>query len=147
MHDIPDLHALFGSSTRKERRENIINNPHLADWFSSQRLERFIKAWLYNILDATWHWFRYEYQSSHGSIHCHGTAKLRNDPGLCTLTEITLKGFLAQRQLDEDPNGILTDHSKQYELVVESKAASETVCKYSDWLLSTYNPALPDENS
>ena len=31
------------------------------------------------------------------SIHCHGTAKLNNDPGLCELTQTALKAFLAQK--------------------------------------------------
>ena len=30
------------------------------------------------------------------SIHLHGTAKLKNDPGLCELTETALQGFLAE---------------------------------------------------
>ena len=36
------------------------------------------------------------------SIHCHGTAKLNNDPGLCELTQTALKGFLAQKIKDEN---------------------------------------------
>ena len=66
------------------------------DWFCTQRLECFIKHWLYNTLGAKWHWFRYECQSR-GSIHCRGTAKLNNDPGLCKLTQTAIKGFLAQK--------------------------------------------------
>ena len=85
----PELHALFkastdcktGSSTSNVRRQNVINNPHVVDWFFTQRLESFVKHWLYETLGAKWHWFRYEYQGR-GSIHCHGTAKLNNDPGL-----------------------------------------------------------------
>ncbi len=56
------------------------------DWFFTQRLESFVKHWLYDTLGAKWHWFRYEYQGT-GSIHCHGTAKLNNDPSLCQLTQ------------------------------------------------------------
>ena len=37
--------------------------------------------------------FSYEFQAG-GSIHCHGTAKLKSDPGLCSLTQIALKGFI-----------------------------------------------------
>lgn len=29
---------------------------------------------------------------SRGSIHCHGVAKLNNDPGLCKLSDTALKG-------------------------------------------------------
>ena len=69
----PELHALFGDNsdtTSEVRRQNVINNPHIVDWFFTERLESFVKYWLYNTLDAKWHWFRYEYQGR-GSIHCH----------------------------------------------------------------------------
>ena len=97
----PELHALFkadterdiGNSTSQIRRENVINNPHIVDWFFTQRLESFVKHWLYDTLGAKWHWFRYKYQGR-GSVRCHGTAKLNNDPGLCQLTQTALKGFL-----------------------------------------------------
>ena len=98
----PELHDLFktdpdcetGSSISDVRRQNVISNPHLVDWFFTQRLESFIKHWLYESLGAKWHWFRYEYQGR-GSIHCHGIAKLNN--GLWQLTQTALKGFLAQK--------------------------------------------------
>ena len=77
----PELHALFSSSltntTPESRRQNVINNPHITDWFFTQRLEIFIKHWLYSSLDAEWHWYRFEYQAR-GSIHCHGVATLVN---------------------------------------------------------------------
>ena len=79
----PELHSLFGENSDNSndaKRQNVINNPHIVDWFFTQRLECFIKYWLYNTLGAKWHWFRYEYQGR-GSIHCHGTAKVKNDPG------------------------------------------------------------------
>lgn len=99
----PDLHKLFGNenSTSEERWQSVINNPHIVDWFFTQRLESFIKHWLYKTLDAKWHWYRFEYQAR-GSIHCHGTAKLNNDPGLCDLTKIALKGYLAKKIRDEN---------------------------------------------
>ncbi len=105
----PELYALFNANVDCEnanissevRRQNVINNPHLVDWFFTQRLESFVKHWLYETLGAKWHWFRYEYQGR-GSIHCHGTAKLNNDPGLCQLTQTALKGFLAQKFKDEN---------------------------------------------
>ena len=56
-----------------------------------------MKYWLYDTLDAEWHWYRYEFQAR-GSIHCHGVAKLKSDPGLCKLTDIALKGFLAEKE-------------------------------------------------
>ena len=65
----PELHALFKADTDNElgtsdvRRQNVINNPHVVDWFFTQRLESFVKHWLYDTLGAKWHWFRYEYNS------------------------------------------------------------------------------------
>ena len=94
----PELHSLFEennsniSTTSEERPQNVINNPHIVDWFFTQRVESFIKYWLYDTLDAKWHWYRFEYQGR-GSIHCHGTAKLKNDPGLSQLTKTALKFF------------------------------------------------------
>ena len=61
----PELHILFkvdtdsdlGNSTSEVRRQNVINNPHIVDWFFTQRLESFVKHWLYDMLGAKWHWF------------------------------------------------------------------------------------------
>ena len=112
----------------------------LVDWFFTKRIEMFIKHWLYDTLDAEWHWYRHEYQSLRGSIHCHGTAKLKNDPGLCDLTEKALKGFLAQKEVDkEEP---LTPQHE--ELIQEGLEASRTVCQYADWLFSSCNPCPPN---
>ena len=80
----PELHALFAHNasvtSSRERRESVINNLHVVDWFFTQRLEHFIKYWLYESLGAKWHWYRFEYQAR-GSIHCHGSAKRNNDLG------------------------------------------------------------------
>ena len=130
------------NTSSEERRMNVINNPHIVDWFFTQRLESFVKHWLYETLDAKWHWFRYEYQGR-GSIHCHGTAKLSNDSGLCQLTEIALKGFLAQKQKDKGDT-VNTEHLDQD--IQAGKDASVKVCQYVDWLLSTVNPNPPHEN-
>ena len=144
----PDLHALFSSSlsdtTPESRRKNVINNPHITDWFFTQRLENFIKHWLYNSLDAEWHWYRFEYQAR-GSIHRHGVAKLKNDPGLCQLSETALKdlkGYLAEVSLEKAEQSDILELNKQ---ILEGKKASQTVCEYVDWLLSTYNPDPPED--
>lgn len=115
----PDLHALFSSSlsdsTPESRRQNVINNPHITDWFFTQRLENFIKHWLYNSLDAEWHWYRFEYQAR-GSIHRHGVAKLKNDPGLCQLSETALKvlkGYLAEVSLEKAEQSDILEVNKQ----------------------------------
>ena len=146
----PDLHALFNHSDsqlsiKQDNRKNLIENPHIADWYFSQRFETFLKYWLYQTLDADWHWARYEYQSRRGSIHSHGTAKLKNDPGLCDLTETALKGFLAEKKLQE-LNDTLSDTEK-HDLsmhIAVGKQASKSVCQYVDWLVTSVNPHPPD---
>ena len=102
-----------------------------------------MKHWLYDTLGAKWHWFRYEYQGR-GSIHCHGTAKLNNDPGLCQLTQTALKGFLAQKCRDENDCPDTTELDQDIEA---GQNAADTVCQYVDWLLSTVNPNPPDEDT
>ena len=62
----PELHALFSNdsnNTAENKRQNVINNPHITDYFFTQRLENFIEHWLYNSLEAEWHWYRFEYQA------------------------------------------------------------------------------------
>ena len=139
----PDLHVLLGNenSTGDKRRQAVINNPHIVDWFFTLRLDSFIKHWLYKTLDVKQHWYRFEYQAR-GSIHCHGTAKLSNDPGLCELTKVALKGFLAQKYKDEhkDENTSESDYD-----IIAGKKAAQLACKYVDWLLSTVNPTPPDD--
>ena len=121
----------------------MINNPHITDWFFTQRLESFIKHWLYNSLGAKWHWYRFEYQAR-GSIHCHGVAKLDNDPGLCKLSETALRGYLAEMSIDKADE---TNIAKLNQEIPEGKEASNKVCQYVDWLLSMYNPNPPDNRS
>ena len=122
----PELHNLFRNQTGEEslpamRRQNVINNPHIVDWFFTERMKIFLKHWLYESLDAKWHWYRFEYQSR-GSIHCHGVAKLNNDPGLCKLSEIALDGYLSENSKDTIDEKVVND----------GKMASEKICKYVD---------------
>lgn len=94
----PDLLRLLGlqrDASSQDVRSAISNNPHLVDWFFTERTEAFVKSWLYDCLGATWHWFRYEFTVLRGPIHCHGLAKLKNDPGLLKLTKLAKTGFLA----------------------------------------------------
>ncbi len=138
------MHKLFGTEngTIEEKWQAVINNPHLVDWFFTQRLESFIKHWLYKTLDAKWHWYRFEYQAR-GSIHCHGTAKLNNDPGLCDLTKIALKGFLAQTYKDKNKDENTSELDKD---IIAGNKAAEKACRYVHWLLSTVNPNPPDDD-
>ena len=75
-------------------------------------------------LDAKWHWYRFEYQAR-GSIHCHGVAKLKNDPGLCNLSEKALKGYLAEKSLKNADTADLPELKQQ---ILDGKKASDVVC-------------------
>lgn len=47
----PELNALFksdGSNTPENRCQNIMNYPHITDWFFTQHLENFIKYFIQN---------------------------------------------------------------------------------------------------
>lgn len=68
--------------------------------------------------------------ANRGSIHCHGTAKLNNDPRLCELTEIALEGFLAQQSQIETT----CESSDKVDCTTEAgKKAAGTACQYVDW--------------
>ena len=45
-----------------------------------------------------WVWYRFEYQAC-GTVHIHGGARLRSDPGLTKLGEVFVSGKLALRVL------------------------------------------------
>ena len=95
-----------------------------------------MKHWLYETLDADWHWYRYEFQAR-GSIHSHGTAKLKSDPGLCKLTDIALKGFLAEKCHNSCDNSSLSTE------ISDGKKASKIICEYVNRLLTTWNHCPP----
>ena len=74
-----EFHALFGSVNTDylEFKRNAWQSPHILHCFFTERTEAFVKHWLYNILRAEWLWYRFEYASIRGAIHCHGLAKLK----------------------------------------------------------------------
>ncbi|XP_066915890.1 uncharacterized protein [Clytia hemisphaerica] len=144
----PEYHALFSTDEKADSstlHENIINNPHLIDWFFTVRVENFVKHWLYETLEAEWHWYRFEYAVMRGSIHCHGVAKLKNDPGLCKLTQKALEGHLAEKKLSETDDDIENNRVQLQVIVNEGKAAAQQVCDYVDTLVTACNPCTPEE--
>ena len=62
---------------------------------------------------------------------------------MCQLTDVALKGFLAERHIKGCSN--LSDTSHYDEDIKSGKQAAKTVCQHVDWLLSTVNPTPPDE--
>ena len=147
----PEFHNLLsndhcGDVTPQLRQKHVIDNPHLIDWFFTERTDRFVKFWLNKSLQASWYWYRYEYAVQRGSIHCHGVAKLQNDPGLCELTAVALQGFLASKYMKEHQGNISNEELQELKnKEKKGKKAESTVCQYVDFLLTTWNPCSPDE--
>ena len=141
----PDFLKLFDveNSTDLQVRKLISENPHIVDWYFTERTDKFVKNWLYDYLKASWHWYRFEY-ASRGSIHCHGLAKLSDDPGLVDLTAIALKGFLSEEKIrlrnDLQQNEILQMHRD----IEAGKLAGKQVCTYIDTLVTAINPVQGD---
>ena len=103
-----------------------------------------ISRYLSNMTGSSAYWHSAKEYQARGSIHCHGVAKLKNDPGLCQLTEKALKGYLAEKSLDGTHCFELKDLNQ---LIRDGKKASDLICRYVDWLLSTYNPHPPDNDT
>ena len=71
-----DLHKLMPSGFDEDpkiRYQNVLNNPHLVDWYFSYRLDEFLKVVFDGIMQCEWRWHRFEWQSR-SSIHAHGAA-------------------------------------------------------------------------
>ncbi|CAB4033970.1 Hypothetical predicted protein, partial [Paramuricea clavata] len=114
----PDLQRLLQNdegASRSERAQAVIDNPHLTDWFFMQRLQEFVRHWLNGVLDAEWHWYRFEYQAR-GSIHCHGCAKLKNVPDIRKLRNKGCVAFL------ESETTRTTDSQNERQTVLEDNS-------------------------
>lgn len=134
----------FGINEEVDVRKVVRENPHLVDWYFTERTAVFVKSWLYDYLGASWHWYRFEY-ASRGSIHCHGLAKLSNDPGLVHLTSVALQGYLAGKRLTAVDIVLNESEIAQLSAKMESGALAEKlVCDYVDSVLSTINPVEID---
>ena len=140
----PDLHKLLPHSTsspsRAVRRQAVINCPHITDWYFTSKLQDFVQHWLYNTLDADWHWYRLEYQAR-GSTHAHGCAKLKNDPGICSLMQKAALAWLVEQ--DINTQGIEPTEQQQ-KIIQEGNESKAEVILYADWLVTTCNESIPD---
>jgi hypothetical protein len=65
----------------KYRRQDLINNPHIAAWF----FEKCFKLFLEKVLNPKWNledwWYRFEWQHR-GSTHVHGIGKRKGAPSI-----------------------------------------------------------------
>ena len=146
----PDLHRLLQEPedpTPSIRIKAVIDHPHLTDSYFVTRLEEFCTHWLDNVLGTEWKWLRYEWQAR-GSIHAHGCAKLNNDPGLCNLVKVVAFGWKLQQILrlhEEQPSH--QELADDYRIHIdEGNQAQAKVIEYVDWLVTTINESLPQEN-
>ena len=88
-----------------------------------------------------WYWYRHEYQAR-VSIHAHGCAKLKNDPGLCTLISAAALGWAEQVTKETLANNLdvpLNQHIVEYGMYAQSAAIH-----YVDWLVTTINSDIPE---
>ena len=141
----PEFHSLFDSGEDHESmRQNVTNNPHILDWLFTVQTENFVKRWLYDTLGASW--YRFEFAVQRCSIHCHRLPNLKNDPGLCHLTKIALKGYLSsEKKTSVHVHNMLEVQLNQIEMdIISSKQAEKQVCDCVDSLMSTCNPCNPD---
>ena len=98
-------------------------------------------------MDAEWKWLCYEWQGR-GSIHAHGCAKLKNDPGLFDLVKTAAHGLKLQKVLDveqDEPNYEEMGHDFTPAIEAGVQAQARNI-QYADWLPTTMNDSLPEEN-
>ena len=93
-------------------------------------------------MKCEWHWYRFEFAIMRGSIHCHGLAKLKGDPGLCNLSQVALKGHLAQKKLDTN-DFLLENYNTLQRDVTEGCNAEDQICNYVDSIMTAENPSPP----
>jgi hypothetical protein len=137
-----DLHKLMPggfSADKNVRYQNVLNNPHLVDWYFSYRLNEFLKVVFDGILECEWRWHRFEWQSRL-SIHAHGAARFKNDPGLIALTQLIYDGRCAEKKKSE------LEHINHLELnslnstIDLGKSSERRVIAYTNTLLTAMNP-------
>ena len=83
-HQWPELASLIcpeDPDDKQARAKAVVNNPALADWFFTYRIQKFVEVFYVGILGATDYWMRFEWQHR-GSPHVHGLAWLPNAPNV-----------------------------------------------------------------
>jgi hypothetical protein len=138
-----DLHRLMPGPKLepKQRYRNVLKNPHLADWYFSERLDIFFKHFFRATLDLEWFWYRFEWQSR-TAIHVHGIVKLKNDPGIVDLVAKTYAGKLLEEEMMDSHFVSSLDQEQIEEIrykITEGKAAEERVIAYADTLQTAIN--------
>ena len=148
----PDLHRLMPgtqSTTRSQRYKNVLNNPHLVDWYYGYRLDEFIKLIFVETLRCKWYYYRHERQSR-DAIHSHGVCCLENDPGIAMLATEVYKGKLKEQHFPLTSES-LVNYERYLNIINHGKKAEKRIITYVDTLVTAFNhktipvnPEVPD---
>lgn len=110
-HSVADLHwpdlahlTCPDSTSKLSCAKAVIENPTVADWFFTYRVQKFIDAYYIGVLGATDHWLRFEWQHC-GSPHVHGLAWLPNAPNVEQL--MSCQDNTVQEEIVQHADGIV----------------------------------------
>ncbi|RNA16634.1 ATP-dependent DNA helicase PIF1 [Brachionus plicatilis] len=106
--------------TQSDKYRNLMNNPHLVDWFFGYRLNEFLKT-------------------SRSSIHAHGAIKFKNDPDLVKLTTEVYIGRLAEKKIELKDFTFEDFYNKLLEDVKRGKESEAKVIAYTENLITAMN--------
>jgi hypothetical protein len=123
---------------RSQKYRDVLENPHLVDWYFGFRLNQFLEVVFDGVLECEWRWHRYEWQSR-SSIHAHGAARFKNDPGLIDLTTKVYAGRLASKSIGAKVFENLDEIKKLENIIEEAIQAEEIVTNYADTLITAMN--------
>ena len=129
---------------RSKKFQNTIDNPHIVDWYFSYRLNQFLKFFFDDILDCEWRWHRYECQSR-TTIHAHGKARLKNDPGLIKLAAKVNIGRLSTNKLEKvnlDETGLIEALKVK---IIAGLEAEERIINYTETLITCSNIRITEQ--
>ncbi|CAF1021150.1 unnamed protein product [Brachionus calyciflorus] len=141
-HHWEELHRLMPgpiSQSQSEKYKNLLDNPHLVDWFFSYRLNEFLKVLFDDILDYEWRWHRFEWQSG-SAIHAHGAEKLKNDPDLVKLATKVYLGRLAEKKLENKEFDTEEIYNQLVDDIEKGKESEHKIKTYTDTLISAMIP-------
>ena len=138
-------------ATRSQRVSAAVENSHIVDTYFSMRLEALMKRFMDQMLDADWHWHRFEWQSR-TAIHAHGVVKLKNYPGLVDLATKAYIGMLAQQRIDSGRETCAQELNQLIEAKRVGDMSKKRVLSYAETLISCwnirdasqFNPVVPD---
>ena len=131
------------TTDKTKRYQNVLNNPHIVDWYFGFRLSEFLKVVFDGILNCEWRWLRYEWQSR-STIHAHGAAKFRNDPGLRDKTANVYQGRKAEELIKKDGISEITKN-KLNEIINLGKVDEKIIIDYTNTLLTAFNPRTEEQ--